>query len=190
MYLVESLVGVCDQQGPLVWVVVVEVGNNLHCHISLPCARGSDHQGQPRLHPRQNGLHLGRSEGNIIPKHTHTHTQSTHSLVHVMVHRLVSILLFGLVKWIGSPVWNAVWLHLQTRPLLHRIFFFLLILQSLPLLANSCCRWKHQSKITSGHMTLVIQHYYSLEGWNSLGVISNITLKSQKWAFELVEPST
>ena len=66
-YLIESLVGVSDQQCPLIREVVVEIGDNLYSDVSLSRTRGTNHQGKTMLHPRQDGLHLSSRERHCIP---------------------------------------------------------------------------------------------------------------------------
>ena len=55
-----------DDEGSLLWEVVVQVGDDLDRHISLSCPWGSHHHGQPRLHARPYRLNLGGGEGNLI----------------------------------------------------------------------------------------------------------------------------
>ena len=56
------LVGMGHQQYSLVWEVVVEIRNDLHCHVRLPGTWWSDDEGQSWLHARVDGLHLSGSE--------------------------------------------------------------------------------------------------------------------------------
>jgi hypothetical protein len=66
-HLIQGLVGVGDQQCPLVGVVMVEIRDDLNGHIRLSCAWRSHNQRQSWLHPRHNGLHLCWSKGYSVP---------------------------------------------------------------------------------------------------------------------------
>ena len=60
------LVRVGNNKHPLIGKVVVNVGNNLHSDISLPCPRRSYYHSQTRLHAGSDGLCLGWCELDAI----------------------------------------------------------------------------------------------------------------------------
>ena len=60
--LIQGHVGVGDDERPLLREVVVQVGNDLHSHISFAGSRRPDNQRQSWLHSCANGLHLKACE--------------------------------------------------------------------------------------------------------------------------------
>ena len=66
-YLIESLVGVSDQQCPLIREIMVEIGDDLYSNVCLSRTRRTNHQGESMLHAGQDGLHLSSCERNCIP---------------------------------------------------------------------------------------------------------------------------
>jgi hypothetical protein len=66
--LVQRLIGVGDNQSTLRREVVVDVGYDLHGHISFTRTGRTNNQGQAWLHSRADSFHLSCSKGNGIPK--------------------------------------------------------------------------------------------------------------------------
>ena len=65
-----DLVGVCHNECPLIREVMIDVGYDLHCHISFSSTWWSNHHGETGLHARSYGLHLGFREGDLVPVKT------------------------------------------------------------------------------------------------------------------------
>lgn len=91
------LIGMCDNESPLIREVVIQVGDNLDSHISLASARRSNHlkeeiqrskvkwmspdaweskwwtyQSKTRLHASTDGFHLGWCERDLVPERRET----------------------------------------------------------------------------------------------------------------------
>ena len=64
--LIQRLVRVRDNQRALVRVIVIQIRDNLHCHVRFARARRSHHHGQARLHARADGLDLRGREGHRV----------------------------------------------------------------------------------------------------------------------------
>ena len=71
----------CDDECALVGEVVVDVGDDLHGNVGLAGARRPHHHGQTWLHPRLDGFHLRRREGNGVPGDTNTTVLATASVL-------------------------------------------------------------------------------------------------------------
>ena len=117
--LVQGLVGMRNNQSPLVGEVSIDICNDLHSHVRLARARRTNDQSEAGLHTRANGLHLwdekdgkrgtelGRApeenrhkyeNANIyihtyIHTYTHTHTQiQKHPPTHTYIHTYIHTL--------------------------------------------------------------------------------------------------
>jgi len=80
--LVQGLVRMGNEESVLVRKIVVEVRDDLHCHVSLASSWGADHKGESRINPGLDSLHLGGCEGNRV--------------------------LLGLVLWVGPAIGRLV----------------------------------------------------------------------------------
>lgn len=56
-----------DYERPLLWKVVVQVGDDLHSHVCLTGTRGPDHHGEAVVCACSYGLHLGGGESDGVP---------------------------------------------------------------------------------------------------------------------------
>ena len=59
-----------DNQCPLLGEVVVDVGDDLHCHVRFSRSGWTDHHGQSGLHASSDRLGLRRGERDRIPGNT------------------------------------------------------------------------------------------------------------------------
>lgn len=50
----------CDKQNFLGWVIMIQITNDLHSHISFSSSRGAHNHGQTTVHSRAQCLDLGR----------------------------------------------------------------------------------------------------------------------------------
>ena len=64
--LIQSLIGVGDNQDFLLWEIVIEIRDGLHSDVCLACAGRADHQCEARSHTTLNRFYLFHSEGHLI----------------------------------------------------------------------------------------------------------------------------
>ena len=61
------LIRMGDNQSPLLWKVMVDVGDDLYSHVGLSSTGRSYYHGKTRLHTRLDGFNLCRCERDSVP---------------------------------------------------------------------------------------------------------------------------